>query len=52
LLALGVAKGPAVGALLDRLRDARLDGTVTTRDEEIAIVKSWSETQGAPRKEG
>lgn len=52
LLALGVPKGPAVGALLDRLRDARLDGTVTTRDEEIAVVKSWSETQGAPQKEG
>ena len=29
LLDLGLARGPAVGAVLDQLRDARLDGLVT-----------------------
>jgi tRNA nucleotidyltransferase (CCA-adding enzyme) len=41
LLALGVPEGPAIGALLDRLRDARLDGGAATRDEEAALVRTW-----------
>jgi tRNA nucleotidyltransferase (CCA-adding enzyme) len=51
LLSLGIPEGPPVGALLDRLRDARLDGTVATRDDEAALVRAWSEsreTQTAP----
>lgn len=41
LIALGVAPGPDMGELLDRLRDCRLDGLTVTRDEEIALVREW-----------
>ena len=34
LIALGVPEGPVIGELLDQLRDARLDGTLTTRQDE------------------
>jgi tRNA nucleotidyltransferase (CCA-adding enzyme) len=36
--ALGVAHGPAVGAALAALRTARLDGVVSTRDDEVVLV--------------
>lgn len=39
LLDLGLARGPAVGAVLDRLRDARLDGLVTTPEEERILAR-------------
>jgi tRNA nucleotidyltransferase (CCA-adding enzyme) len=42
LLALGVPEGPAIGSLLDRLRDARLDGGPATRDEEARLVRAWT----------
>ena len=38
LLAMGLAGGPAVGAVLDQLRDARLDGLVTAPEEERALA--------------
>lgn len=41
LLALGVPAGPTVGALLDRLRDSRLDRGAQTREDEIALVRTW-----------
>ena len=41
LIAVGVPEGPVVGAFLDRLRDARLDGGAATRDEEMALVRTW-----------
>ena len=41
LLDLGVAHGPAVGEGLARLTRARLDGQVSTREEEIAFVGRW-----------
>lgn len=41
LLALGVAPGPRIGQLLDRLRDRRLDGVTATRDQELALVRKW-----------
>lgn len=41
LLALGVALGPRIGQFLDRLRDRRLDGLTTTRDQELALVREW-----------
>jgi tRNA nucleotidyltransferase (CCA-adding enzyme) len=49
LLALGVPRGPAVGALLDRLRDARLDGGALTREEEIALVRGWMDSPAGGR---
>lgn len=36
---LGVARGPEIGYLLRELRDARLDGVLTTRAEEEAWVR-------------
>ena len=38
LLALGVAQGPLIGKLLDGLLDARLEGLVSSKDEEEAFV--------------
>lgn len=38
LLAMDIPKGPCIGRLLDRLRRARLDGVVTSRVEEVALV--------------
>ncbi len=50
LLALGVAPGPKVGQLLDRLRDRRLDGFTVTRDQEVALVREWiSKNDNGPR---
>ena len=39
LLALGVAQGPLVGELLRELLDARLDGLVSSRGDEEALVR-------------
>lgn len=39
VVALGVPRGPQVGAALALLRDARLDGRVTTRREEETLVR-------------
>jgi tRNA nucleotidyltransferase (CCA-adding enzyme) len=39
LLAAGVPQGPLVGALLEELRRARLDGALKTKDEELAFAK-------------
>ena len=39
LLRAGVPQGPVVGRLLAELRTARLDGRVSTREEELALVK-------------
>jgi tRNA nucleotidyltransferase (CCA-adding enzyme) len=39
LLALGVPEGPQLGEILRRLRNARLDGEVTTRDAEQRLVR-------------
>jgi tRNA nucleotidyltransferase (CCA-adding enzyme) len=41
LVRLGLAPGPAVGSARARLRDARLDGAVSTRDDEVALVRQW-----------
>ena len=46
LLSLGVPRGPQVGEFLKRLLDARLDGLVTSRDEEATLVKNWLEEAG------
>ncbi len=39
LLGMGVPEGPMVGEILARLRDARLDGTVKSEEEEIALAR-------------
>ncbi len=41
LEALGVPRGPALGELLRRLREARLDGRTGTKADERAVVQSW-----------
>jgi len=41
LLALGVPRGPRVGATLDRLRRLRLDGALGSLAEERELVKEW-----------
>jgi putative nucleotidyltransferase with HDIG domain len=35
----GVAEGPIVGALLNRVQEAQLDGTVQNRDDALALVR-------------
>jgi tRNA nucleotidyltransferase (CCA-adding enzyme) len=41
LLALGVPRGPRVGATLERLRRLRLDGGLASLAEERELVKEW-----------
>ena len=43
LMSLGAPRGPRVGQYLKRLLDARLDGVVKSRDEEINLVKKLLE---------
>jgi tRNA nucleotidyltransferase (CCA-adding enzyme) len=45
LMELGVPQGPAIGEMLVKLRSARLEGAVTTRSEEVALVKGWLATR-------
>ncbi len=45
LKAMGLRPGPLFGRLLRALRDARLDGTVTTREEEEALVRQMAGLQ-------
>ncbi|HYO89218.1 MAG TPA: hypothetical protein VER79_11255, partial [Candidatus Limnocylindrales bacterium] len=39
LQALGIERGPCIGKLLGRLRAARLDGEVASREAEDAMIK-------------
>lgn len=43
LLKLGFSQGPELGRVLDALLDARLDGKVRSREEELAYVRTNSE---------
>ncbi len=45
LMEMGLDPGPLFGDLLARLRDARLDGEVRTRQEETALVEQVLEAQ-------
>ncbi|UCC60893.1 MAG: polya polymerase, partial [Dehalococcoidia bacterium] len=38
---LGVPEGRKLGGTLRALKDARLDGVVTSREEEEALVRRW-----------
>ena len=42
LLAMGQSQGAGLGELLKRLRDARLDGRVVTREDEVQLVRASS----------
>jgi tRNA nucleotidyltransferase (CCA-adding enzyme) len=46
LIQMGVAPGPGVSELLERLRNARLDGEVATRQEERELVTKWLQERG------
>lgn len=46
LIALGLRPGPLFGRLLGALRDARLDGLVSTREQEEALLRRMLEKQG------
>jgi len=46
IMALGAKKGPAVGRLLERLRELRVAGVIEGRDQELAVAKRMLE---APR---
>ncbi|MBM4404779.1 MAG: CCA tRNA nucleotidyltransferase [Chloroflexi bacterium] len=54
LIAMGVAEGPDIGAVLHMLKRARLDSLVKDKTGEAAMVKAWlthrveSEKQGKP----
>jgi tRNA nucleotidyltransferase (CCA-adding enzyme) len=37
----GVEPGPRLGRMLDALHEAKLDGRVSTREEEEALVRQW-----------
>ena len=41
LMALGVEQGPAIGAMLARLRSARLEGAAEGRSQETELVRVW-----------
>ena len=41
LISLGVAQGPPVGELMRQLRNARIDGSIATREEEMQLVKEY-----------
>ncbi len=36
---LGIASGPALGSMLSKLRAARMDGNVRTKEDEVALVR-------------
>ena len=43
LIGLGIQPGPAMGKLLNHLRDLQLEGEITTRPEALEAVKKWQE---------
>ena len=45
LISLGVAQGPLVGEILGELRQGRIDGNITSREEEIQRVTQFLETK-------
>ena len=52
LMALGVPAGPGLGALLTRLLEARLDGLVASRREEVALVRAALRSETDPSSRG
>ena len=52
LLAMGVPQGPLVGRLLQELRDAKLDGRVSTERQERCLVQAALTREGSPTAHG
>ncbi len=52
LLAMGVPQGPLVGRLLQELRDAKLDGRVSTERQERRLVQAALTREGSPTGHG
>ena len=50
VLDLGVRRGPEVATVLGALRDARLDGEIHERQDEIDYVNAWLHKQSAGRR--
>jgi tRNA nucleotidyltransferase (CCA-adding enzyme) len=50
VLGLGVTRGPDVAAVLGALRDARLDGEIRDRADEIDYVRSWLQNRTPDRR--
>ena len=48
LMELGVPQGPDVGAMLARLRSAKLDGAAEGRSQEIELVRGWLASDSPP----
>ncbi len=48
LIELGVAPGPAVGQCLASLRAARLDGQTHSVEEEVELVRAWTDLSSTP----
>ena len=48
LMELGVPQGQAVGAMLARLRSARLEGAAEGRSQEIELVRGWLASEPPP----
>ncbi len=46
LKGMGVKPGPRLGRMLEALLEARLDGRVSTRGQEEALVRQWTGEQG------
>ena len=46
LISLGITKGPMVGEILQRLKDARTEGRITTREEELRLVEGYITMKG------
>jgi tRNA nucleotidyltransferase (CCA-adding enzyme) len=50
LRAMGLPPGPVYGHILEALRDARLDGRISSEEEERQIAEEWaSRAQGRAR---
>jgi len=50
LMALGVAQGPLVGKALQQLKNARIEGRITTREEEIRLVREYVTLRACPEQ--
>ena len=46
LMEMGLTPGPRFKTLLEKVREAQLDGTVRTKDEAIALVRKLLEELG------
>ena len=47
LISMGVAQGPLVGEILSELKAARIEGRVTSRDEEVHLAQKYATSRGS-----